>query len=90
MVFIFFIKCKPSIDPVVKSKYKKHCFACHGTGAANAPRIGDKAAWNIRLSKGPDVMLDSLKKGMVAMPPNGRCNECSDKELKKIIKYMME
>jgi len=25
--------------------YQTACFACHGTGAAGAPKIGDKAAW---------------------------------------------
>ena len=25
--------------------YTTVCFACHGTGAAGAPKLGDKAAW---------------------------------------------
>ncbi|MEO6958907.1 MAG: c-type cytochrome, partial [Burkholderiaceae bacterium] len=25
--------------------YKSACFVCHSTGAANAPKLGDKAAW---------------------------------------------
>jgi cytochrome c5 len=28
-----------------KAVYDRACVACHGTGVANAPRLGDKAAW---------------------------------------------
>ena len=35
-----------------KATYQQTCFACHGTGAAGAPKAGDKAAWKDRIAKG--------------------------------------
>ena len=70
------------------AKYNMYCIACHGTGAAGAPKAGDKAAWEPRLAVGVDGLVASAKKGKNAMPPMGLCNECSDAELKEVIEYM--
>ncbi|MCK4864608.1 MAG: c-type cytochrome, partial [Gammaproteobacteria bacterium] len=35
-----------------ESAYTASCFACHGTGAAGAPKLGDKAAWKARIAQG--------------------------------------
>ena len=35
-----------------KSVFDLACSACHGTGIAGAPRIGDKAAWASRIAQG--------------------------------------
>ena len=50
---------------------KAVCGACHLTGAAGAPKIGDRAAWAPRLKTGLNGMLASAIKGMKAMPPRG-------------------
>ena len=72
------------------AKYNMYCIACHGTGAAGAPKAGDKAAWAPRLekAKGVDGLVAVAKKGLNAMPPMGLCNECTDAELKEVIEYM--
>ncbi len=70
------------------AKYNMYCIACHGTGAAGAPKTGDKAAWEPRLAVGIDALVASSKKGKNAMPPMGLCNDCSDAELKAIIEFM--
>ncbi len=70
------------------AKYNMYCIACHGTGAAGAPKVGDKAAWEPRLAAGIDALVASSKKGKNAMPPMGLCNDCSDAELKAIIEFM--
>jgi cytochrome c5 len=70
------------------AKYATTCFACHSTGAANAPKTGDAAAWEPRLAKGMDAMIASVKGGMAAMPPTGLCSDCSDEEYKALIEYM--
>ena len=33
----------------VEEKFKASCTFCHSTGAAGAPKAGDKAAWAPRL-----------------------------------------
>ena len=65
------------------------CFACHGTGAAGAPKIGDKAAWAPRIKQGIDTLLNHAMNGLRAMPPRGTCANCSDDELKSAIEYMV-
>ncbi|MEZ5568390.1 MAG: c-type cytochrome [Halioglobus sp.] len=69
-------------------KYQSSCFACHSTGAAGAPKTGDVAAWEPRMAKGMDALVESVKKGMNAMPPTGLCATCTDEEYKALIIYM--
>ncbi len=69
--------------------YKTSCSACHATGAAGAPKFGDKAAWAPRLKKGDAALMTSLKNGINAMPPKGMCMDCSDDELKAVLTHML-
>src|SRR5687768_12039166 len=46
------------------------CVLCHGAGMAGAPRIGDRKAWEKRLSAGEEALLRSALQGRGAMPPN--------------------
>ena len=69
--------------------YNTSCMACHATGAAGAPKLGDAAAWAPRVAKGIDSMLATAIKGINAMPPKGLCMTCSDDELKAAIEYIV-
>ena len=69
--------------------YQASCQACHATGAAGAPKLGDKAAWAPRIALGIDALLASSIKGKNAMPPKGACMACTDEELKAAIEYMV-
>jgi cytochrome c5 len=69
-------------------KYNKSCAVCHATGAANAPKTGDAAAWEPRLAKGMDVLVASVGTGMNAMPPKGMCFDCSPEDYAALIEYM--
>jgi len=64
------------------------CTACHTTGAAGAPKVGDAAAWAPRIAKGIDALMTSATNGLNAMPPRGLCTNCSDAELRAAIEYM--
>jgi len=59
---------------------KEVCAACHQTGVANAPKIGDKAAWAPRLKLGLSGLLQSVVKGKGAMAPRAGTS-LSDQEL---------
>ncbi|MDP2226922.1 MAG: c-type cytochrome [Moraxellaceae bacterium] len=72
----------------IEDKYNKACAACHNSGAAGAPKKGDKAAWAPRLKKGEAALLASVKKGLNAMPAKGLCMDCSDAEFIALTKYM--
>ena len=69
-------------------KYNKSCAVCHASGAANAPKTGDAAAWEPRMAKGMDALVQSVQNGLNAMPPKGMCFECSDEDYKALIVYM--
>jgi cytochrome c5 len=69
--------------------YNAHCAACHGTGVAGAPKMGDSAAWAPRAAQGIDTLLSHATNGLNAMPPKGTCAECSEDELKNAIEYML-
>jgi cytochrome c5 len=70
--------------------YNSNCLACHGTGAAGAPKTGDAAAWAPRIAAGMDSMLANATSGLNAMPPKGLCMTCSDEELQGAIQYMLD
>ncbi|MBF0219075.1 MAG: cytochrome c5 family protein [Gammaproteobacteria bacterium] len=69
--------------------YKSACFACHLTGAAGAPKFGDKAAWEPRIATGIDALMQTVLNGKGAMPPRGTCMTCSEDELKSAVEYMI-
>jgi len=73
-----------------KATYTQKCAMCHATGAANAPKTGDKAAWAPRTANGIDALVASATKGKGAMPPKGTCNDCSADDLKAAIEFMIK
>ncbi|BEE11557.1 cytochrome c [Aeromonas veronii] len=74
--------------------YKGACFACHDTGAAGAPKRGDKAAWDPRIAQGIDTLKKHAIEGFTGksgmMPPRGTCANCSDEEIENAIHYMID
>ncbi len=68
--------------------YKSVCTACHSSGAAGAPKFGDKSDWAPRLKQGQKVLLDMAIKGKGAMPPRGGGSELSDLEVERAVIYM--
>ena len=72
----------------IEAKYNKACVACHGSGAAGAPKKGDKAAWAPRLKQGDATLLKNVKNGIRAMPAKGLCMDCTDADFKALIQYM--
>jgi cytochrome c5 len=72
-----------------KEIYQASCFACHGTGAAGAPMLGDKAAWAPRIAQGMDTLMSHTIDGFNAMPAKGLCFTCSDADLKATVEYMI-
>ena len=65
------------------------CQGCHATGAAGAPKVGDKAAWGPRIGQGKPTLYTHAIGGIRAMPPKGTCMNCSDDEIKAAVDYMV-
>jgi len=70
--------------------YKKSCAACHMTGAAGAPRSGDKTAWAPRIKKGEDALVASALKGIGVMPPRGGNPALTDAQIRAAVQYQIK
>ncbi len=72
--------------------YNAACMACHTTGAAGAPKLGDVADWSGRLAKGMDILYDHGINGIpgTGMIAKGGCMNCSDEEVIAAVDYMVE
>jgi cytochrome c5 len=71
--------------------YNAACMACHATGAAGAPMLGDVAAWAPRIAKGTDTLHSSGLNGVAGtgMIAKGGCMTCSDEEVIAAVDYMV-
>jgi len=72
----------------VPALYTQTCAVCHAAGIANAPKLGDKAAWAPRMAAGVDGLTASVIKGKGAMPPKGG-SAASDADIKTAVAYMV-
>ena len=75
--------------PDGKKVYDTTCMACHATGAAGAPKLGDKAAWAPRIKTGIDALHASALKGKGAMPAKGGNSALSDADVAAAVDYMV-
>ncbi|MES2604333.1 MAG: c-type cytochrome [Pseudomonadota bacterium] len=82
----------PATPKTPDEVYNTFCQACHATGANNAPKLGDKAAWEPRIAKGIDALYESAIKGFNngAMPPRGTCVDCSDEDIHATVDYLIQ
>lgn len=51
--------------------YAEVCAACHATGVANAPKLGDRVAWSPLIKEGQAVLTAHAWVGVRAMPAKG-------------------
>lgn len=72
-----------------KKVYDSICMACHATGVAGAPKLGDKAGWAPRLQQGMDTLVQSAVKGKNAMPPKGGNTSLSDADVRAAVEFMV-
>lgn len=72
-----------------KLVYENNCAACHGTGVAGAPKVGDKAAWSARLGQGVPMLVEHALKGIRGMPAKGGNADLPDTDLADAVGYMV-
>lgn len=72
-----------------KSIYDASCAACHGTGVAGAPKLGDKQAWAPRIKAGNATLYNSALKGKNAMPAKGGNTSLADADVKAVVDHMV-
>lgn len=81
-------------DDLGKQTFERACFACHGTGAAGAPMIGDADDWGTRLEQGREVLDRHSLEGFTGdkgfMPAKGGQTQLSDEAVLAALEYMLE
>jgi cytochrome c5 len=74
--------------------YNGGCAACHATGVAGAPKVGDQAAWAERVAQDKETTYGHAINGFQGksgvMPPKGGFTNLSDDEIKAAVDYMLE
>jgi len=68
--------------------FKAQCSACHATGAAGAPKVGDAGAWGARIKTGYESLLNSALKGKGAMGAQGG-GDFEDLEIGRAVVHMV-
>ncbi|WP_299069526.1 c-type cytochrome [Accumulibacter sp.] len=69
--------------------YNSVCMACHASGAAGAPKAGDKAAWAPRIATGMPALIKSVTNGKNAMPAKGGAADLTDAEIKAAVEHLV-
>ena len=69
--------------------YKEVCFICHTPGVANAPKLGDKAAWGKLISEGQVIITAHGYVGIRAMPARGGKQELSVEQFAEALNYIV-
>jgi cytochrome c5 len=69
------------------------CVACHGSGVAGAPKLGDAEAWAPRIAKGADMLQKHAIEGFQGqagfMPPKGGRVDLSDQSVINAVEHMV-
>ena len=83
------VQIKDSNRPMKSGEdvYKGQCAACHSSGAAGAPKLGDSASWSPRIKTGYPALLNSALKGKNAMAAQAG-GEREDVEIGRAVVYM--
>ncbi|WP_417501869.1 c-type cytochrome [Marinobacter sp.] len=69
--------------------YDAACMACHTTGAAGAPVIGNASDWAPRIDQGMETLINHAINGFNAMPAKGGCASCPDEEIQAAVEHIV-
>jgi len=74
-----------------EAPYRTACAACHDSGTAGAPQLGDRAAWAPRLKQGmyPLYRAGLYGKPGTAMVAKGGYARLSDAEVRAAVDYLV-
>lgn len=72
-----------------QKRYETSCQICHSQGLLNAPKFGDKDAWQTRLAQGREVLFKHSANGFNSMPAQVT-SEVSAPEVLLAVDYMIK
>ncbi|MCB1841860.1 MAG: cytochrome c5 family protein [Halioglobus sp.] len=75
-------------DTELAAIYNRSCRSCHTVAATRSPLTGDAAAWDMRMQKGMDVLVNNVINGIGGMPPFGLCMDCNADQFEALITFM--
>jgi cytochrome c5 len=75
-------------DASIAAIYNRSCRSCHTITATGSPLTGDTAAWQPRLDKGMNTLVDNVVNGFGGMPPLGLCMDCDAVQFEALILFM--
>jgi cytochrome c5 len=78
----------PKVLQSAEAVFTAICAACHTSGAAGAPKLGDAGAWAPRIAHGYDTLLKHAIEGIRAMPAKGGNPDLDDVEVARAVVYM--
>ena len=78
----------PKVLQSAEAVYTAVCAACHTSGQAGAPKLGEASAWGPRITQGYETLLKHAIEGIRAMPPKGGNPDLDDIEVARAVVYM--
>ena len=73
--------------------YDQSCAACHSSGIAGTPKLGDQVQWKARVAKGTQVLyvnaLNGISSPAGVMPAKGGNASLSDTDVKAAVDYIV-
>jgi mono/diheme cytochrome c family protein len=72
-----------------ETTYKQVCMACHTSGVAGAPKLGDKAKWAPLIKEGQAILTAHGYVGIRGMPAKGGKPDLSVENFAKALVYMV-
>jgi len=78
----------PKVLQTGEAVFNSTCQACHATGAAGAPKVGDNGAWAPRIAQGYDTVVKHALEGLRAMPARGGNPDLDDVEVARAVVFM--
>lgn len=92
MKFLSIFLLSAFISPVAmangEATYKQACMACHSSGVAKAPKVGDKAKWASLIKEGQAQITAHGYVGIRGMPAKGGQADLSVEGFAAAVVYM--
>ena len=78
----------PKVLQAGNAVYAAVCAACHDSGAAGAPKLGENGTWGARLAQGYDTLVKHAIEGIRAMPAKGGNPDLDDVEVARAVVFL--
>ena len=78
----------PKVLQAAEAVYTAICAACHTSGAAGAPKLGDAGAWAPRIAQGYDTLVKHAIEGIRLMPAKGGNPDLDNVEVARAVVYL--